>query len=63
MPAVMNAANEIAVQRFLDGEIPFTGIAALVEDVMGGHRPVLSPSLEDIFRADGWAREQAGRAA
>ncbi|MEI6632984.1 MAG: 1-deoxy-D-xylulose-5-phosphate reductoisomerase [Chlamydiota bacterium] len=63
MPAVMNAANEIAVQRFLAGEIPFTGIAALVEGVMGGHRPVLFPSLEDIFRADGWARAQAGRAA
>jgi len=63
MSAVMNAANEIAVQRFLAGEIPFTGIAALVEGVMGGHRPVLSPSLDDIFRADGWAREQAGRAA
>lgn len=63
MPAVMNAANEVAVQRFLGGEIPFTGIVELVAGVMRSHAPVISPSLEDIFRADGWAREQAESAA
>ena len=63
MPAVMNAANEVTVQRFLGGRIPFTGIASVVGGVMRSHKTVRAPSLEDIFRADAWAREQAGRAA
>lgn len=62
MPAVMNAVNEVAVQRFLAGEISFTAIAAVVERVMRGHEAVRAPSLEGIFRADAWARAEAGRA-
>lgn len=63
MPAVMNAANEVAVQRFLAGELPFTGIAALVGRVMGGHAAVASPSIEAVVAADEWARARAGEAS
>lgn len=61
MPTVLNAANEVAVQRFLDGLINFSGIWRTVEQVMNCHRPVASPGLEEIFEADRWAREQAAR--
>ncbi len=63
MPAVMNAANEVAVQRFLAGRLPFTGIAALVEDVMRGRSAVASPTIDEIIGADGWARRRAGGAS
>ncbi|MDD5555781.1 MAG: 1-deoxy-D-xylulose-5-phosphate reductoisomerase [bacterium] len=61
LPAVLNAANEIAVERFLAREIRFTAIAALVGDVMGRHRATARPSLEEILAADRWAREEARR--
>ncbi|HXF81290.1 MAG TPA: 1-deoxy-D-xylulose-5-phosphate reductoisomerase, partial [bacterium] len=57
MPAVLNAANEVAVERFLAGQIPFTGIAAAAAETMAAHRPVPTPSLDDILAADAWARE------
>lgn len=63
MPAVLNAANEVAVAAFLQGRIAFTGIPALVEKVMAAHRTASRPSLEDILAADAWAREYAGKAA
>mgnify|MGYP000282740967 CR=1 FL=1 len=59
MPAVLNAANEVAVERFLAGEIPFTGIFELVSGVMAHHEVVHQPDLEAIFAADRWARAAA----
>lgn len=59
MPAVMNAANELAVQRFLDGAMAFTGIAASVARAMDAHRPSAIHSVDDILAADAWARAQA----
>jgi 1-deoxy-D-xylulose-5-phosphate reductoisomerase len=59
MPAVLNAANEIAVQRFLDRKIGFTNIAALVEETLQGHASVKPRSLDDIVEADAWARRRA----
>lgn len=59
MPAVLNAANEVAVSLFLDGKIGFTGIPGIVEKTMDFHTPVNSPGLVDIFQADSWAREIA----
>ncbi|HKY62711.1 MAG TPA: 1-deoxy-D-xylulose-5-phosphate reductoisomerase [bacterium] len=59
MPAVLNAANEIAVQRFLDRKIGFTNIAALVEETLQGHSAVTPRSLEQIVEADAWARRRA----
>jgi 1-deoxy-D-xylulose-5-phosphate reductoisomerase len=58
MPAVMNAANEVAVELFLQGKIGFTMIAALVERVMARHAPIQGPDLEVILEADAWARQQ-----
>jgi len=58
MPVVMNAANEIAVERFLSGAIAFTDIAASVARVMDAHRPSTIHSVDDILAADAWARDQ-----
>lgn len=57
MPAVLNAANEIAVSSFLNGKIKFTDIPGLVEKTMSKHSPIANPNLEMIFEADNWARE------
>lgn len=62
MPAVMNAANELAVQGFLDGRICFTDIPRMVERVMGQHQKEgwePKPSLEAIFQADHWVRAES----
>ena len=59
MPAVLNAANEVAVQKFLDGRIAFSGIWALVEKVMSRHRKIGNPDLDEIIEADSWARAVA----
>ncbi len=61
LPAVLNAANEVAVAAFCAGKIPFTGIAETVARVMDAHRAVERPTLEGILAADEWAR-QSGRA-
>ena len=59
LPAVMNAANEIAVAAFLDRKIRFPEIWRIVEDVMNRHAPVAHPDLDAILGADQWARAQA----
>ncbi len=56
LPAVMNAANEVAVHKFLAGQIGFLDIARLVEKVLEAHSVVARPQLDDIFAVDGWAR-------
>ena len=58
MPAVMNAANEIAVEMFLAGRIGFTEIPALIERVMDAHQPVRLDSIADVLEADLWSRTQ-----
>lgn len=63
MPAVMNAANEVAVSLFLQGRLGFTGIAELVRRVMDAHRTESAGDLETVLAADGWARGQAARLA
>jgi len=59
MPAVLNAANEIAVSLFLNGEISFRAIMDMVEWVMENHRVHINPSLNDIIEVDRLAREEA----
>src|SRR6266567_7920851 len=59
LPAVMNAANEIAVAAFLDCKVRFPEIWRIVEQVMNRHTPVAHPNLDAILRADQWARAQA----
>jgi 1-deoxy-D-xylulose-5-phosphate reductoisomerase len=59
LPAVLNAANEVAVEAFLAERISFPAIWQTVERTMTQHQPVLHPSLEDIIAADAWARRVA----
>jgi 1-deoxy-D-xylulose-5-phosphate reductoisomerase len=59
LPAVMNAANEVAVSAFLDRRIPFPRIWQSVEEVMNRHQSVAKPSLDAILGADRWARAEA----
>jgi len=58
MPAVLNAANEMAVNGFLEGWIKFTDIPLLIQRVMGEHEIKTARTIEDILRADQWAREK-----
>ncbi len=62
MPAVLNAADEVAVDAFLSGSIPFNGIPALIEGVMGAHDNLPEPSIQDVLDADAWARRAASEA-
>jgi len=57
--AVLNAANEAAVEDFLAGRISFPEITERVARVMDDHTPVADPNLDDVFEADRWAREAA----
>jgi 1-deoxy-D-xylulose-5-phosphate reductoisomerase len=59
LPAVMNAANEIAVAAFLDRQVRFPDIWRIVEEVMNRHKPVAHADLDAILEADQWARAQA----
>jgi 1-deoxy-D-xylulose-5-phosphate reductoisomerase len=56
LPAVLNAANEVAVDAFLHSRIPFPAIWQTVEKTMAKHQPMLHPTLEQIIEADAWAR-------
>ncbi len=59
LPAVMNAANEIAVAAFLDRRMRFPDIWHVVEEVMNQHTAVAHPNLDAILEADQWARNEA----
>jgi len=59
-PAIMNAANEVAVAAFLNGQIGFLDIAALVEDTLCGYAPNNLPTcIDDLFSIDAAARRYA----
>jgi 1-deoxy-D-xylulose-5-phosphate reductoisomerase len=57
LPVVLNAANEVAVARFLDGRIGFTTIPDVIERTMNAHRPAEVSTLEAVRAVDRWARE------
>ena len=59
-PAVLNAANEIAVEAFLNNELAFTEIPRVIEAALGAHSHEAADDLDVILRADAWAREEAG---
>jgi 1-deoxy-D-xylulose-5-phosphate reductoisomerase len=61
LPAVLNAANEIAVAAFLDRQLRFPNIWQIVEEVMDRHTSVAHPDLDEILRADQWARAEAAK--
>lgn len=55
--AVLNAANEVAVKKFLNEEIPFSMIPVMIEEALAAHTPVPKPTFEDIVRVDGQTRQ------
>ena len=59
MPAVMNAANEIAVEAFLEGRIGFLQIARIIESTMDAHQAHDLHTIEEVLCADQWGRTTA----
>ena len=59
MPAVLNGANEVAVESFLQGEIGFLQIPELIEKTMAAHTPFAMDGIEGVLEADAWARDEA----
>jgi 1-deoxy-D-xylulose-5-phosphate reductoisomerase len=59
LPAVLNAANEMAVTAFLASRISFTSIPSVIRKTMDRHTVVNAPTLSDILEADQWARRAA----
>jgi 1-deoxy-D-xylulose-5-phosphate reductoisomerase len=63
LPAVMNAANEVCVDLFLNSKIKFLEIPRIVEKVMRRHKNIARMDFSRVMRADAWAREEAIAAA
>lgn len=61
-PTVLNAANEVAVDAFLAGGLPFVAITDVVAQVLSRHQVGTPRDVADVLEVDGWAREQARRA-
>jgi len=59
MPAVLNGANEIAVNAFLNSQINFLTIPQIIQNTMKEHKPKYNPNISDILDVDCWARERA----
>jgi len=59
LPAVLNAANEMAVQAFLKQRVPFVKIPEVIRKTMESHTVIPDPAFDDIIESDRWAREQA----
>ena len=60
LPAVLNAANEVAVEMFLKDEIRFGDLAPIIERTLEAHQRVERPDLEALLEIDRWARQTAG---
>jgi 1-deoxy-D-xylulose-5-phosphate reductoisomerase len=61
MPAVLNAANEVAVEAFANRKVTFPQISEVVRRTMDQHKCVAHPTLQQILEADAWARKETGR--
>ncbi len=59
MPAVLNAADEVAVYRFIKGEIGFLDILKIVEKTLDKHNIIRNPGIEDILEVNKWAQQYA----
>ncbi len=59
MPAVLNAADEIAVEAFLAGKVKFNNIYEIIKKIMDAHNVVPINSIDDVLEADSWARKMA----
>ena len=62
LPAVLNAANEVAVEAFVNRRIGFVEITETVRKTMDRHKVVTHPTLEQVLEADAWARREAAGA-
>jgi 1-deoxy-D-xylulose-5-phosphate reductoisomerase len=60
-PAAFNAANEQAVEAFLERRVPFSDIPRVVEAVLEQHHNTRAPDIDDVLDAETWARHAAGR--
>lgn len=60
-PAVLNAANEVAVEAFLLEQIAFLDIAAIIRTVLDSYAPAALEHIDDALRADLWGRQEARR--
>jgi 1-deoxy-D-xylulose-5-phosphate reductoisomerase len=58
-PAVLTAADEVAVEQFLAGRIGFMDVAPVIEEALEEHDAVADPDLEEVLSADAWARSRA----
>ncbi len=63
LAVVLNAANEVAVEMFLDGRLGFTAIPRVIERAMNAHQPVEVQTLAEVRNVDRWAREYSHEAA
>ncbi len=63
LPVVLNAANEVAVARFLDGAVGFTAIPEIIERSMAAHQPAEVTTLAAVRGVDSWARDYAQQVA
>jgi len=61
MPAVLNAANEVSVEAFLKKRLNFVLIPKIIEKVLDRHKNRINSDLDDILKADAWARQEASR--
>jgi 1-deoxy-D-xylulose-5-phosphate reductoisomerase len=59
--AVLNAANEAAVQRFLEGDLPFTDIVPVCRSILKHHHFDAQPTLEQLLQLDRWARQEVSK--
>jgi 1-deoxy-D-xylulose-5-phosphate reductoisomerase len=59
MPAVLNAANEVAVEAFLEGRLKFTDIPVIIAKTMDAHAPHSLASIEEVLSVDRWGREKS----
>jgi 1-deoxy-D-xylulose-5-phosphate reductoisomerase len=57
LPVVLNAANEVAVDEFRGGRLPFNAIATVIARAMDAHRPARVSTLAEVRSVDGWARD------
>jgi 1-deoxy-D-xylulose-5-phosphate reductoisomerase len=63
LPVVLNAANEVAVARFLEGRLGFTSIAHVIERTMEAHQMAEVTTLVEVHAVDRWAREYSQEVA
>ena len=59
LPAVLNAANEVAVELLLQDRIRFGELPQRIESTLAAHDPITEPTLDDLLEVDRWARERA----